>query len=75
VQVAHDGDRQQDAQPTVVLAAIAHRVVMRIIGLCAGNVGEVAANHIADGVDVRIHAGLAHPFGSWAAVLRCAGVR
>jgi hypothetical protein len=65
MQVLYDCDRQQDAEPAVVLAAVAHGVVVR-----AGDQrfrvrigGGVAAGHVAGVVDVDVHAGFTHPVG------------
>ena len=65
MQVAHDGDRQHDAEPAIVFAAIAHGVVVRARHqrLRARHVRLITAHHIADRVYRHLHAGLAHPGG------------
>jgi hypothetical protein len=53
VQLAHAGHGHQDAQPAVVLAAVAHGVVVAAGQQAPG--GRVAAvvdaDHVADGID------------------------
>jgi hypothetical protein len=64
VQLAHTGHGHEDAQPPVVLAAVAHCVVVRSgqegAGLRRGRV--VAAHHVAHGVHLHlVEAAFAHP--------------
>jgi hypothetical protein len=62
-ELAHAGHRHEDAQAPVVLAAVAHGVVVRAgeQGARAGLRGLVAADHVAHGVDVhRVEAHVAH---------------
>ena len=62
-QFAHAGHRHEDAEPSVVLAAVAHGVVVRAgeQGLGAGRGRFVAADHVADRVDLdRVEAAVAH---------------
>ncbi|MDT4833992.1 hypothetical protein FQZ97_676210 [compost metagenome] len=64
VQFAHAGHWHEDAQPPVVLAGVAHRVVVaaRQQGGGIGAVGQVPAHHVAHGVDADlVEAALAHP--------------
>jgi hypothetical protein len=64
VQLAHAGHRHQDAQPAVVLAAVAHGVVVAAgqQALRAGVAAVVDAHHVAHGVDRHlVEAAVAHP--------------
>ena len=64
MQFPHARHGHEDAQPAVVLAAVAHRVVVAA-GHQRGGVGPlgaVAADHVADGVDLDfVEAAVAHP--------------
>ena len=64
VQFAHAGHGHEDAQAAVVLAAVAHGVVVaagqQVLGASLGRV--VAADHVAHGVDLDlVKAAVAHP--------------
>ena len=56
VQLAHAGHRHEDAQPPVVLAAVAHGVVVRAgeQPLRVAVAAVVDADHVADGVDLHL---------------------
>ena len=58
-----DGDRHQDAEPAVIAAAIADRVVVRAGDERPGHgIGRrIAADDVADRVDMHGHAGRLHP--------------
>ena len=63
LEFAHAGDGHEDAEAAVVLAAVAHGVVVRAgeQRLRVGRAGLVAADHVAHRVDVHgVEAGFAH---------------
>ena len=63
VQIGDAGDRGEQSERAVPFAGVAHRVVMRAQHQArqAGPVAFVAAGDIADGIEMRGHAGLANP--------------
>ena len=62
-QLLDHGDRQQDAETAVVGTAVDHGVVVRTHQqrLCVRAAAGPAADDVADGVDLRLHSGRAHP--------------
>ena len=63
MQVTHDRNRHQNAFTTVIFAAIAHGIVMRAgeQGLGLRIAGQIATDNIAHGINLHLHASLAHP--------------
>ncbi len=59
-----DDQRGQNPETAVELAGIGHRVVVRTDQqrLCRSGGARIAADNIADGIDLRLQPGRAHPF-------------
>ena len=63
VQVRDAGDRGDEAERPIPFAGVTHGIVMRAEHQAwqAGRSALVAAADIADGIEMRVHAGFAHP--------------